>query len=150
MRAVFLAAMIPKTGPEVVELLPEGFLSKEEFEDLSLRCMPIGSQEGDFASVVFNGFQVASILTSTPPIDVKLDARDTMVSIGFLLDTYTNPIPYRELLIEFVSKCAKKKTVTLSALKEILPIFLKLKDEKEISFDIGDNLSFNLVLNKSY
>ena len=149
MRAVFLAAIIPKTGPEIVSLYPEGFISEDDFEELSLRCMPIGSQEGDFAAVIFNGYQVAGFLTSTPPIDVNLDPRDTIVSIGFLLDTYTNPTPYRDLLIDFVNKCSSTESFTLTTLKKILPEFLKLKEEKEIVVKLDDNVSCKLILNKS-
>jgi hypothetical protein len=147
MRAVFLAAIIPKKGPEVLSLHPEGFLSEEEIDELSLKCMPIGSKEGDFASVVFNGYQVAGFLTSTPPIDIKLDPRDTIVSIGFLLDTYTNPTPYRDLLIDFVCKCSEEESFTLSTLMKIIPEFLRFKEEKEIEIKV-ENLACNLILNK--
>ncbi|MCE7742819.1 MAG: hypothetical protein GOP50_10230 [Candidatus Heimdallarchaeota archaeon] len=146
MRAVFLAAIIPKTGPEVVLLHPEDFLSKDEFEELSLKCMPMGSKEGDFSSVVFNGYQVAGFLTSTPPIDEQLDPRDTIVSIGFLLDTYTNPIPYRNLLMDFVAKCGKDESFNLSTLKEVIPEFLRLKDEKDIRIKMKDELVCELSL----
>ena len=147
MRAVFLAAIIPKKGPEVVSLHPEGFLSEKEIDELSMICMPIGSQEGDFASVVFNGYQVAGYLTSTPPIDIKLDPRDTIVSIGFLLDIYTDPTPYRDLLIDFVNKCSKEESFTLSMLEKIVSEFLRLKDEEEINIKL-DNLVCNLTLNR--
>ena len=124
MRAVFLAAIIPKTGPEVIVLYPEDTLSKDEIEELSLICMPMGSTEGDFASIVFNGYQVAGYLTSTPPIDENLDPRDTIVSIGFLLDTYTDPTPYRNLLMDFVIKCSTNESFTLPTLERIIPEFL--------------------------
>ncbi|MHA1197812.1 MAG: hypothetical protein ACTSQF_00445 [Candidatus Heimdallarchaeaceae archaeon] len=146
MRAVFLAAIIPKTGPEVVLLHPEDFLSEEEIEELSLKCMPMGSKEGDFSSIIFNGYQVAGYLSSTPPIDDQLDPRDTIVSIGFLLDTYTNPTPYRNLLIDFVDKCNKDESFNLQTLKEVIPQFLKLKDEKEITVKMHDDLTCELSL----
>jgi len=146
MRAVFLAAIIPKTGPEVICLLPEDTLTKEEIEELSLICMPMGSTEGDFASIVFNGYQVAGYLTSTPPIDENLDSRDTIVSIGFLLDTYTNPTPYRDLLLEFVSKCSNNESFTLSALERILPEFLQFKESKNVTINLNEKLICELSL----
>ena len=100
-----------------------------------------------FASVVFNGYQVAGYLTSTPPIDIKLDPRDTIVSIGFLLDIYTDPTPYRDLLIDFVNKCSKEESFTLSMLEKIVSEFLRLKDEEEINIKL-DNLVCNLTLNR--
>ena len=149
MRAVFLAAMMPKKGPEVVSLYPEGFLSKDEFEELSLKCMPIASKEGDFASIVFNGYQVAGYLSSTPPIDTQLDSRDTIVSIGFILDTYTDPTPYRDVLVDFVEKCNNNEAFTLENLQKILPNFLRLKEEKNIELKLSEGFSCQLSLNKS-
>ncbi len=146
MRAAFLAAVIPKTGPEVILLHPEETLSKNEIAQLSLICMPMGSKEGDFASIIFNGYQVAGYLTSTPPIDLTLDPRDTIVSIGFLLDTYTDPTPYRDVLIEFVNKCGKTDSFTLSNLKEILPRFLALKEEKNVIINLDNETSCELSL----
>ncbi|OLS31884.1 MAG: hypothetical protein HeimAB125_14460 [Candidatus Heimdallarchaeota archaeon AB_125] len=146
MRAVFLAAIIPKTGPEVIVLYPEDTLSKDEIEELSLICMPMGSTEGDFASIVFNGYQVAGYLTSTPPIDENLDPRDTIVSIGFLLDTYTDPTPYRNLLMDFVIKCSTNESFTLPTLERIIPEFLELKDYKNIIISLNDVMSCELSL----
>ncbi len=146
MRAVFLAAIIPKTGPEVIVLYPEDTLSKDEIEELSLICMPMGSTEGDFASIVFNGYQVAGYLTSTPPIDENLDPRDTIVSIGFLLDTYTDPTPYRNLLMDFVIKCSTNESFTLPTLERIIPEFLELKDYKIIIISLNDVMSCELSL----
>ncbi len=148
MRAVFLAAIMPKIGPEIVSLHPEGFLSEDEFEELSQKCMPMASKEGDFASIIFNGYQVAGYLASIPPIDTTLDPRDTIVSIGFILDNYTNPTPYRNLLMDFVSKCGKDESFNLSTLKKIIPRFLKLKDEKDITIKINKKLSFKFSLDK--
>ena len=146
MQAVFLAAIIPKTGPEVVILYPEKFLSNDEVEELSLVCMPSGSTEGDFSSIVFNGYQVAGFLASTPPIDRELDSRDTIVSIGFLLDVYTNPIPYRNLLIDFVAKCSKNEFFTLDILKKIIPEFYKLKDNSNIEIRLSKEVICELSL----
>jgi hypothetical protein len=146
MRAVFLAAILPKTGPEVICLYPEDILTKEEIEELSMICMPMGSIEGDFSSVVFNGFQVAGYLTSTPPIDKNLDPRDTIVSIGFLLDIYTNPIPYRNLLIDFVIKCSNDESFTLNNLRKIIPDLLELKNSNSVIISINQELSCELQL----
>ncbi len=147
MRAVFLAAILPKKGPEVIILHPESILSSDEMIELSLKCMPMGSKENDFSSIVFNNFQVAGYLTSTPPIDKKADPRDTMVSIGFLLDIYTNPIPYRDLLIEFVSKCGKSESFNLPTLKKIIPEFFKLKEQRNIQITLSEKLTCELILN---
>jgi len=149
MRAVFLAAIIPKTGPEIVSLHPEGFLSEDEFEELSLKCMPIASKEGDFSSIVFNGYQVAGYLASTPPIDVEQDSRDTIVSIGFILDTYANPIPYRNMLVEFVDKCSNRDGFTLTNLKKIIPEFLRFKDEEKITIKLDEDFVCELSLSNS-
>ena len=146
MYAVFLAAIMPKKGPEVVTLYPEGVLSNNEIEELSLKCMPLGSNEGDFSSIVFSSYQVAGILTTTPPIDKNIEPRDTMISIGFLLGNYTNPTPYRNFLIDFVSKCEKHESFNLSTLKKIIPEFFKLKNQREILISLDKDFICELKL----
>jgi len=148
MHAVYLAAMLPKEGPTVIALYPEDTISFDEKFELSLKCMPMGGKEGDFSSIIFKDFQAVSYLTTTSPIDDKTDPRDTIVSIGFLLDVYSNPMPYKDLLAEFVSKCKKGVSFNLSNLERIIPEFLKLKSQKKIIISLDEKSSYEFELKK--
>ena len=148
MHAVFLSAIFPKTGPYVIAIYPEDILTEDERVELSLKCMPMGGKEGDFSSIVFKEYQVAAYLTTTAPIDEEIDSRDTIVSIGFLLNTYTNPIPYRNLLLDFVKKCKKDDSFNLSNLEKVLPEFIKLKTKRKIKITLDGVLFCEFKLKK--
>ncbi len=148
MHAVYLVAILPQEGPTVVALYPENIISFDEKFELSTKCMPMGGKEGDFSAIIFKDFQAVSYLTTTHPIDEKADPRDTIVSIGFLLHVYSNPIPYKDLLVEFVSKCKKSVSFNLSNLERIIPEFLKLKTQKKIIISLDKKSSCELELKK--
>ena len=148
MHAVYLVAILPQEGPTVIALYPENIISFDEKFELLTKCMPMGGKEGDFSSIIFKDFQAVSYLTTTPPIDKKSDPRDTIVSIGFLLDVDSNPMPYKDLLVEFVSKCKKSVSFNLSNLERIIPEFLKLKSQKKITISLDEKSTYELKLKK--
>ncbi len=148
MHAVYISAILPQKGPTIVAICPEDLLSFDDTFELSLKCMPMGGKEGDFSSILFKDFQAVSYLTSTPIIDEKIDSRETITSIGFLLDVFTNPIPYKDLLAEFVSKCKNNESFNLSNLEKIIPQFLKLKTQNKITISLDGESSCKFELKK--
>jgi hypothetical protein len=139
MKAVFITAIFPVEGPKIIAVYPEDLLSFDEKFELSLKCMPMGGKEGDFSSIMFKDYQVCSLLDTVVPIDKEKDPRDTIISIGFLLEKLTNPIPYRNLLNTFISECKKNNMFNLKILEKIFPRFIKLKEKKTITIPFSDS-----------
>ncbi len=146
MKAVFIASMVPVQGPTIISLNPDDYLSNKEKEEVALISMPVGGKEGEFCSVSLNNYHACSILTVLPPIDEELDTRDTPTSIGFLLDPYENPIPYKNLIEDFIEKCKTHGIFTLDFLKKAHPELFKLQNSTSIKIPFGESSSFNISI----
>lgn len=146
MKAVFIATMLPVQGPTIISLSPDDYLSNKEKEEVALSSMPVGGKEGEFCSVALNNYHTCCILTVLPPIDEELDSRDTPTSIGFLLDPYENPIPYKKLIEDFIEKCKTHGIFTLDFLKKALPELFKLQNSNSINIHYGKSSSFDISI----
>ena len=146
MKAVFIATMVPVQGPTIISLKPDDYLSNKEKKEVALISMPVGGKEGEFCSVALNNYHTCCILVVLPPIDEELDSRDTPTSIGFLLDPYENPIPYKNLLEDFIEKSKTHGIFTLDFLKNVLPELFKLKNSSSINIPYGKSSSFNISI----
>ncbi len=153
-KAVYLAALTKK-GPEILTVQPNLNISPSTLQELAFKSIPLRGKDGDFLSVSIPKYQAACIVNQVPSFKESMDERDTYVVFGLLLEENSNPIPYKNILLQIAKTCKKNNMMTYPVLKRITShLFKSMTITQECSFTIefkkGIKIEFDLLRDSEY
>lgn len=146
MKGVVFVSAFSHLGPEILGIFPKLVISIEQEKAIALKCIPMGGKEGDFITVHAGDFQIASLLTVIPSYMETEDKRNTYASVGFLLDSDVNPVPYKKLLEQIIDACKEHNLLDANTLKKIPHQLYKILEQTEVSLDLKEGITVELSL----
>ena len=118
--------------PEIISSYPELNISMEESKQLLLKCLPIGSQVGDFVIDRHDNHNLISYVFKNK----EEDFRDDLISFSIILDKKLNIEIYKRVILEFFKTLEKSRLLSEYVLKEYeKSIFQGLNEEIEIEIE---------------
>ncbi len=149
MKGAFLVGLTT-TGIKMLVLHPPDLLPKHLQDEFAKKSMPIGAEEGDFITVVMEGYQAATMMMKVDSFEQE-DTRSTMLGLGVILHEADNPTMYRKMLKQIIDHYQRKNMLQHENLIELPKLMieafkrprfqLKLSDGDEITIELEGGIT---------
>lgn len=137
-------------GPDIITQFPDNTktLSLEERLAIAMKSLPVGGQCGDIINVSLELYQLIFVLLLVPAFELGIDQRETTVSLGIMVPSDINPVPYQRVLKSIALKCSENKILNISYLEIIMKeLYKTILNDQESKFSItidGNRIDFSL------
>ncbi len=147
MKGVFLVGLTT-TGIRMLTLHPPDLLSDQLQDEIARKSMSIGAEEGDFITVVLEGYQAATMMIQVNSFEEK-DRRKTMMGLGVILHEADNPTIYRNMLRQIIHHYRQMNLLKHESLMKLPKLLFEAFKRPRFQLRISNGMEISIELEGS-